>query len=160
MKNLILLLFFFLLNSCSEGLQVDIVEDSYLRGTIYYKGGANSWPDSVVAIRVGAFKTDDPSNFLNEVLLGNVYVDFNSLPLRVDSTNFELLIKDPPVELKYIAVALQKNLNIYEQTIVGLYSDSSDNTKPKTIRIEKGKSVNNIKIEVDFDNLPPQPFDN
>jgi hypothetical protein len=160
MKYLFLIITILLINSCSEGLKVDIIEDSYLRGTIYYKNGANNWPDSVVAVRVGAFKTDDPSNFQLEVLTGNVYVDFNSLPLRVDSTNFELLITDPPVELKYIAVALQKNTDIFNQQIIGIYTITGDKSQPGSIMIEKGKSVNNIKIEVDFDNLPPQPFGN
>lgn len=160
MKNLFFFIVTFIVLSCSEGLQVEIFEDSYLRGKIIYKGGADSWPDSVVAIRVGAFKTDDPSSFQDELINGNVYVDFNSLPIRVDSTSFELLITDPPVELKYIAVALQENTNILNQKIVGIYTITGDNTKPSMIMIDKGKSVENIIIEVDFENLPPQPFDN
>jgi len=156
-KYIILLLLFI---SCSEGLKVEIIEDSYIRGVIYYKGGQSNWPDSVVAVRIGAFKTDDPSSFQNELLNGNVYVDFNSLPLFVDSTSFELLISDPPVELKYIAVALQSNNDIFNQKIIGIYSIDGDKTKPSSIYIEKGKSINNLTIEVDFNDLPPQPFDN
>ena len=87
-----------------------------------------------------------------------MFVDFNSMPLRVDSTSWELLITDPPVELKYIVVALQTNTNIFNQHVVGVYTISGDKNNPSWIKVEKGESFNNINIEVDFENLPPQPF--
>ena len=148
-----------LIFSCQEGLEVpEYIPESYIRGTITYKGGADTWPDSVVAIRVGAFKNDKPESFQDEVLSGNVYVDFNSLPLRVDTTSWEIKIDDPPVELKYIVVALQSSNDIFKQQVVGVYSITGDKTSPSWIKVEVGESVNNINIEVDFDNLPPQPF--
>jgi hypothetical protein len=157
--KLIILILTSVLFSCQEGLKApDYVAPSYLRGTITYKNGADSWPDSVVAIRVGAFLNDKPESFQDEVLNGNVFVDFNSLPLRVDSSNWELLITDPPVELKYIVVALQSNTNIFNQQVVGVYTISGDKSNPSWIKVEKGESFNNINIEVDFENLPPQPF--
>ena len=146
--------------SCQEGLEVpEYIPPSKLSGTITYKGGVDSWPDSVSAIRVACFKSANPENFLEEILSENVFFSNPTLPIYVDFTQWELEITEVHVELKYIVVAMQIGNDLFNQKVIAVYSISSENT-PLTLFIEKGESFNNINFEVDFDNLPPQPFDN
>ena len=158
MKYIIALLL--ILISCQEGLEPKLIPNSFIGGKITFKGGGDSWPDSVVALRVVAFKNDNPEVFFEEIANGNAYVDFASLPTRVDSTSWILNIPDPPVELKYIAVALQPTADILTQIVVGVDTISGDKTQPSWVNVKIGDSFNNLNIEVDFDDLPPQPFDN
>lgn len=158
MKYLFLL--FFILISCQEGLEPKLIPNSTIGGVIIFKGGKDAWPDSVFALRVVAFKNDNPETLFEEIQNGNAYFDFNSLPLRVDSASWVLNIPNPPVEIKYIAVALQPTIDLFGQVVVGVYTTSGDKTKPSWVNINIGESYNNLNIEVDFDDLPPQPFDN
>ena len=133
---------------------------SYLSGTITYKGGTTEWPpaDSVYGIRVVAFKTYPPKDIITEVISGNAYLKFESLPMFVASSTFSLEIGDPPVDLKYIVVAQQYDTLVTSQRAIGVYTTSGDNTKPSDISIEPGRNYI-ININVDFNSLPPQPFD-
>jgi hypothetical protein len=158
MKYIFLLLIFLI--SCQEGLEPKLIPNSYIGGIITFKGGSNSWPDTVTALRVVAFKNDNPEVFFEEIAQGNAYFDFASLPIRVDSIEWKINIPDPPVELKYIAVALQPTSDILKQIVVGVYTISGDKTLPSWVKVDIGDTFNNLNIEVDFDDLPPQPFDN
>ena len=161
--NIILLLILIWLSACNEGLAPPPSGcKTYLNGLITYKGGVSAWPaESVYAIRVAAFKNypfSDNSSIITEIENGNAYVNFTSLPLRVDTCGFSFEIKDTPVDLKYIAVALQYNdTDITAEKVVGIYTETGDRTKPSSIIINKCDSVF-INIIVDFDSLPPQPF--
>lgn len=158
MKYIFLLLI--ILISCQEGLEPKLIPSSFIGGVITFKGGISSWPDSVTALRVVAFKNDNPEVFFEEIAQGNAYVDFTSLPIRVESIEWFLNIPDPPVEIKYIAVALQPTSDILNQIVVGVYTISGDKTQPSWVKVDNGDTFNNLNIEVDFDDLPPQPFDN
>ena len=152
-----------MLFGCDEGLAPKkVTEKSFLTGTIVYVGGKDAWPtDSVIAVRVASFINypfTDSLGIINEILNGNAYFTVESLPLFVDSTNFSIEITKPPVLLKYIAVARQLDSNIASQQVIGVYTLSGDKTKPSTLLIEEGKTYN-IRIEVDYKNLPPQPGD-
>lgn len=152
-----------ILLGCDGGLNPEnssgVTGKTILHGRIIYKGGPSAWPakDSVFAIRAVAFKTYPPKDILNEVISGNAYFTLETLPLFVDSSDFELEIPDAPVSLKYIAIAQQYTDSITSQKAVGVYTLSGDNTKPSAIAVEKGRTYN-IRINVDFSNLPPQPF--
>ncbi len=156
-----------LLISCSEGLAPPEPEakvgPGLLRGTIIYIGGKDSWlnaPDSVIAIRAAGFTAyplPDSAGIINELLEGRAIISgFPSLPLFVDSTTFEIPILKPPMTLQYFAIAQQTSTDLNNQTIIGVYSDKP-NFAPLPIVVRSGDTVN-IRILVDFKNLPPQPF--
>ncbi|MFH1049806.1 MAG: hypothetical protein V1779_02620 [bacterium] len=157
---------YIILSSCQEGLKPDEYEEvpttSYLTGTIEFIGGKEKFPDSseVFGIYVAAFKQlpKDSSGIVAEILKGNVYLKFESLPYPADSSEFSLEIKDAPVNIEYLAVSMQTDsVKIDAQKIIGVYTITEDNTKPSNIQIEKGKTYN-VRIKVDWDSLPPQPF--
>lgn len=160
MKFRVILLFIFgiLLISCEGGLKPEPEGKSYLKGEIIYKDGNKNWPtsDSLFDLRVVAFKNFPPSDVFQEVLSGSAYFTNDSLPYYVDKTDFILEISDSPVELKYIAIAQQYG-GILEWKAIGVYTESGDNTKHSSVFIDKGETKV-IQILVDFNNLPPQPF--
>lgn len=81
---------------------------------------------------------------------------FTSLPVFVDSSTFEIPIENTPTTLKYFAIAQQTSIDLNDQTIIGVYSNTPDFT-PIPITIKSGDTVS-IVIKVDFRNRPPQPF--
>jgi len=156
-----------LLISCGEGLappEPDLkVGPGLLRGTIIYEGGVQGWenaPDSVVAIRAAGFLSyplPDSAGIINELLNGRAIISgFTSLPLYVDSATFEIPIENTPTTLKYFAISQQTSIDLNDQTIIGVYSNSPDFT-PLPITIGSGDTVS-ITINVDFRKRPPQPF--
>ncbi len=152
-----------MLIGCDEGLAPKKVsEKSFLSGTLIFVGGKSAWPpDSITAVRVAAFINypfTGSNGIMEEILKGNAYLTMESLPLYIDSANFSIEITKPPVLLKYIGVARQLDSNISSQQVIGIYTETGDKTKPSSLMIELGKSYN-IRIEVDFKNLPPQPGD-
>jgi hypothetical protein len=151
-----------ILSACSGGLEPHdaAVPKSYFAGKIYYKGGVAAWPskDSVFAIRVVGFKVFPPKDIINEVISGNAYFNFVSLPMFVDSSSFKIDIPNSPVEIKYIAVALQFTDSLTAQRAIGVYTIDGNPNNPSSLLITKGKYFDNININVDFNNLPPQPF--
>jgi hypothetical protein len=152
----LILIALLILASCDSGLKPQPENTSYVYGKIKYVNSTDNWPpiDSLKDLRVVAFKHFPPDNLIQEVLSGQAYYTNSTLPFFVDSTNFVLEIKDAPVELKYIAVAQQFG-GIIDWLVVGIYSDNNDSAKH--LFVEKGK-VYHIQINVDFKNLPKQPF--
>jgi hypothetical protein len=157
----------FLLISCGEGLAPPEPElkkgPGLLRGTIIYEGGVQSWanaPDSVIAIRAAGFTIyplPDSAGIINELLNGRAVISgFQSLPIYVDSSTFEIPIENAPITLQYFAIAQQTSVDLNDQTIIGVYSNSPNFT-PLPITIKSGDTVS-IVIKVDFRNRPPQPF--
>lgn len=165
MKQMILicLSFMFLLASCDMGLAPkEPAKKSFISGLITYKGGVSNWPpaDSVLEIRLVAFKNyplSDSSSILKELTEGNAYFTLDTLPRFVDSSTYYLEINDPPALLKYIAVA-QRYGNLFQWRVIGVYYGTGDSIKPASVMVTPGDNVRNININVDFQNLPPQPF--
>jgi hypothetical protein len=151
-----------ILFSCTGGLEPHdgTIPKSYFAGKITYKGGKESWPnkDSVLAIRVVAFKVYPPKDIITEIASGNAFYTLLSLPLFVDSSSYRIDIPNPPVEIKYIAVALQYTSDLLSQMAVGVYAVNGNKNEPSSLLITRGKFFDNVDIEVDFKNLPPQPF--
>jgi len=155
-----LILIFFLINSCDGGLEpISKDKRSYLKIELIFLNGKDNWPnkDSVIAVRVAAFKKIPDSSIIVDVIQGNAYFTLESLPLFVDSsfTTFEII--DAPVELKYIAAVMQYDSLITSQRVIGVYTKSGNNKEYSSLYIEKGKNYN-IKINIDFNDLPPMPF--
>lgn len=165
--SLCLVFFSILLISCGEGLAPPEPElkkgPGLLRGTIIYEGGVQGWqfaPDSVIAIRAAGFLSyplPDSAGIINELLNNRAVISgFASLPIFVDSSTFEIPIANAPITLQYFAIAQQTSVDLNDQTIIGVYTNSPDFT-PLPITIGSGDTVS-ITIKVDFRNRPPQPF--
>lgn len=161
MIKLSIIFILLILVSCNSGLEppVAITDNTpSISGKIVYTNGTNNWPpiDSVKSLRIFFFKEfPDTSNILNDITKGNLIFSDSSLPYNVSQTNFKQILKETPITFKYIAVG-QNYGSPFEWRVVGLYSD--DNIIPKSITIAKDSSIKNIIINVDFKNLPPQPF--
>lgn len=155
----IIIIFLLVLNSCNEGLAPPPpIAKSYIKGMITYKGGKPKWPpaDSVKDIRVVAFKNYPPANIIAELTSGNAFYS-ESLPKFTDTTSYILEFAKPPVYVKYLVVA-QNTGTIMDWRAIGVYTLSGDQTKPDSIYVKEGMIYKDININVDFDNLPPQPF--
>jgi hypothetical protein len=150
------LLTLLLLTNCDSGLRPEPDKTSYLKGVVKFVDSYDNWlaADSIKDLRVVAFKNFPPANVLEEVLSGRAYFTMESLPTFVDSANFSIEIKDAPVTLNYIAVAQQFG-GLMDWRVVGLYTLIKDSAA--TLKIEQGKTYN-IQMNVDFKNLPKQPF--
>lgn len=151
----ILIIGFIFLLSCDGGLKPPEEKGkSFLEVTINYIGGVSEWPDkdSVVAVRLVAFKTYPSGDIIAEI---EAFSD--TLPRFVESWFVRLEIASPPVELKYIALAMQYDSMFTSQKAIGVYTTTGDQTKPTAISVKLGKSYP-IEINVDFNNPPPQPF--
>jgi hypothetical protein len=150
-----------LASSCQEGLEPPPPEGrSFIEGNITFVGGSENWPseDSVYAVRVVAFKNYPPQDIMTELLTGNAYFTLESLPFFVESATFSIEITETPVVFEYIAVALQYTNELTSQLAIGVYTLSGNKAEPSPIELNKGEIINNIDIEVDFNDLPPQPF--
>jgi hypothetical protein len=159
-----------LMYGCGEGLAPNNTQSpenkTYLTGTIRYVGGKDGWQyvqDSLAHIRVVGFKTyPDSAGIIRDILAGNVYITpkviTETLPFNVDSSTYSLEFTDVPVTLLYLAAVQQYGADLTkQQRVIGIYSLTGDPTKPSSIVVEKGK-LNRADIDVDFRNLPPQPF--
>ncbi len=158
--KIVIFALFLVLTACNEGLTPPEKEQqTFLNGTVHFINGISNWPpeDSCKAVRIVAFKNYPPQDIIKELSEGNAYFTMNSLPLFVDSSSFSLEIKNAPVELKYIVAAMQFTNDITSQKVIGVWSLNENKFEPSSINIEKGKSYS-INIDIDFSNLPPQPF--
>ena len=159
-KIYVLFLLSIFLLACDQGLAPPPTQpNSFLSGLIQYVNGKNKWPpkDSVIDIRAVAFKNYPPADILNAVTKGDAFYSA-SLPLFVDTASFSIEIPEPPLTINYLVVAQQYG-SLMEWRVIGVWTLSGDNTKPSSVQVEPGKTYDGLNIFVDFDNLPPQPFD-
>lgn len=143
---------------CNEGLApTELSDKTTINGIVIYKNGISDWPpaDSIKDLRVAAFKNYPPNNIISEIISKNAYFT-ETMPFNVSSSTFSLDIADAPAEIKYIAIA-QNFGELLDWRVLGVYTLSGDNSQPTPISVKKGKTYN-IDINVDFKNLPPQPF--
>jgi hypothetical protein len=147
--------------SCNEGLSPPKVDEAtVIKGKINFTSGLSSWPslDSLKDLRIAFFQNyPDSANILNDFVTGNLTFTEDSIPYFVESYEFIQIVKKVPVEFNYICVA-QNYAGLLEWKVIGLYSINDDNITPKKLIIDKEGIYNNININVNFNNLPPQPF--
>ncbi len=163
-----------LLSACNSGLQPPAeLPPTQIAGTIRYVGG---WPptvnpitrDSVLNIRVAAFRDFPPQNIVTDVLAGRAYFTPSALSLDsslarfVDASSYSIIIPDnnPATEIRYVAVAmLVRSLFLVPASwrIIGVYTATGNQAQPGTIRIIPN-TLHRADITVDFRNPPPQPF--
>jgi hypothetical protein len=167
--NLVILLICFgvlLIPGCDKGIQAPPetapggAEQQGFSGVIRY----SNWPptDSLVDLRLIAFKTFPPRNILADALTGQAIVyppigPSPSLPFNVDTTHY--FVPTPPGEFQYIVVAQQFGPNVFSDwRAVGQYDLDANLAVPTPIRVPENGRVRNVDIVVDFSRRPPQPF--
>lgn len=147
--------------SCNEGLSPPKVDETtVIKGKITFTSGLNSWPslDSLKDLRVAFFENyPDSANILNDFVTENLTFTADTLPHFVESYEFTQIVKKVPTEFHYICV-VQNYAGILDWKVIGLYSVNDDNITPKKLIIDKAGTYENININVNFNNLPPQPF--
>ena len=145
---------------CDHGLSPsDATIITGISGVITYE---DNWPppDSLIQLRLVAFKKFPPQNVIVEVLTGDaiVYPPIDSSSLNFYVNIQEYLMKLPQDTFEYIVVAQQFGSDILNDwRAVGQYDTDSDSL-PTTIILKENDLFQNINIHVDFDNLPIQPF--
>lgn len=152
----------FLFQACDHGLKpdgIDANQRSGISGYIQYQ----NWPpaDSLKDLRLVIFKKFPPQDILGEVISGNaiVYPGLNesNLPYFVDTTIFSVDLD--PGTYEYVVVAMQYGANISTDWLaVGQYDTVMADPFPTTISVRPGTILKEINIDVDFHNLPIQPF--
>ncbi len=148
------LLAILLLPACDGGLEPHkAAEKSFIRGRVYY---LNDPVDTVKDMRVVAFKNYPPKDIISEITGGTAIFTNQTIAYMVDSTDFEIEVTNAPVKYEYIVVA-QNYGTMLDWRAVGVYCLSGNDSIPTPLLVERGKSYF-IKINVDFNNLPPQPF--
>ncbi|MEN3027267.1 MAG: hypothetical protein ABDH31_06125 [Chlorobiota bacterium] len=146
-----------LMEGCTGGLDPEALpKEAKIQGVVYFRG---TWPpqDSLYDLRVVAFQQYPPRNVVDEVLSGRA-VFSERLRFRVDSEPYQLVVSQTPMVFRYIVVAQQYGSDIFQHwRVVGVYA--RDVTRPDSLRVEPGEIYAGVDIVVDFDRLPPQPFE-
>ena len=139
----------------------DVPPRAFLRGNVTFVGGAAAWPDSnVYDVRVVAFEERPLAvdSVLAFILAGKAVIS-ESLPLRVESTGYSIQINDPPRTFTYVVVAMQNGPQLLtDWLMLSVYTPGGDPLQPGTVTIDVGETVN-VDFRVDFNDLPPQPFE-
>ena len=153
---------FVLLHGCDEGLSPTAtgVPTGFMSGIVRYQ----HWPprDSLVDLRLVAFRVFPPTNIVNEVLLGRAVVypplgDTAFVPFFVDSLLFGFSL--PAGEYKYVVVAQRYGPDLYaDWRPVGQYDLDTNLAVPSPVTIVANDTTWNVAINVDFRNPPPPPF--
>lgn len=148
--------------SCDHGLkptEPNEEQKAGISGTIFY----TNWPsaDSLIDLRLVVFKVYPPENILEELSAGRAFVyppiGENNLPFFVDSTFFIMELSHGYYE--YAMVAQQYGSNLFSDWLAaGQYDTLLSDEMPTAITVTEGELLENINIDVDFKNLPPQPF--
>jgi len=150
------------IQSCDKGLtppENRITISTGISGTVFFQ----NWPapDSLLDLRLVAFKNFPPDDIFVELLSGQAFAypaidDTFSLPLNVDQLDFQF--EFPAGDYGYLAVAQQFGPNVLaDWRAVGQF-DLTPDSLPTPLTISEGQVVKNIFIAVDFNHLPIQPF--
>lgn len=116
-------------------------------------------PDSLRDLRVVAFRNYPPKDIVLEVATKQAVFTDSTLNFKDKIISYKIQQAEVTGEFKYVVVAQQYGTNILtDWRVVGVYTITSDVTKPASINIPAGTFLNNINMDVDFYNLPPQPF--
>lgn len=144
---------------CGKGLDPGPEPQPYgIAGTIRFQ----HWPpqDSVHDLRVVMFKHFSPQDILSEVLRGNAkYSESLVSAYDRDSASYTLFLSPlPPGRYEYVVVAQQYGPNLQSHwRAVGVYYANNDTTRPGVVFVPENTVVHGINMNVDFQNLPPQP---
>jgi len=163
LKSALLILIIMVFPACDGGLEPPVIieeEITYIAGQIGYISGLESWPgsDSVNAVRVVAFMDYPPKSIFEDLSSGKAFYT-DTLATYAETDSFRLEFDTPPLTIKYLVVALQWGTNpLADWMAIGVYTLNGDPAKPTEIELTTGTHAESTNIEVDFNNLPPQPF--
>ncbi|NOY05787.1 MAG: hypothetical protein GXO82_04010 [Chlorobi bacterium] len=147
-----------LVGGCDGGLSPDLASiDPGFSGTLRI---VSDFPpaDSLRDLRVVAFKVYPPKDIVFEVISGRAVF---SESLKAESDIIPYIVQQPGIEgiYPYVVVARQYGPDVMNDWhVVGVYTKTNDPKKPDGIVIEPNKVTEGIDINIDFYNLPPQPF--
>lgn len=135
----------------------DLPPESFLEGTVSF---TPNWPDSnVIQVLVVAFEEQptSPDSILAAVLSGRAVIS-DTLPRYATQAPYRIQIPGPPRTFRYVVTAMQNGPNLLtDWLMLDVYAPSGDPLMPGTVNVGVAQSVT-IDFSVDFDNLPPQPF--
>jgi len=166
-QYLVLLLGFlstFILISCDKGIEpLEVVGPSGFEGKIIFEG---SWPEGIKRTHLVVFK--EPIKTVDDFFLPNLSFVVDSIPYGTKEFNynsidnpFSSIFKFAAGNYKYVVVAQSKTpeitFNRADWTVVGVYCESGNQASPKTMIVLPGKIANDVNINVNFQNPPPQP---
>ena len=158
------IIFFILFAGCDKGLAPlsDTVVSPGFGGTITYKSKFPP-PDSLVDLRVVAVPyypiESSFQNILNKVFSGEIAYSPNSLSTVGSGATIKYAMFVSPKTYYYVAVMQQYGPSVFTQwRVVGIYGYSTASPTPKSVTVPDGKFIEGINMDVDFYNLPPQPF--
>ena len=150
-----------LMNACGGLSPDDAPERAFIRGTVTYVGGADSWPkDNVYEVLAVAFEEipNAPDSVISAVLNGSAVIS-DTLLTYVDQVDYSIEIESTPRTFKYVVIAMRNGPALLNDWImIAVYSPTNDPTAPGTVTVREGEVVT-IDFTVDFNNLPPQPFE-
>lgn len=162
---LLLLTLTILTSRCDKGIEPNPIHVSKpgFEGTVTFTG---NWPDSVKLTLLVVFKnrlvTDQdffPPNL--SFAIGPIPNGTADYPYNSDDNSYSTLFTLAPGQYNYVVVAQSTkeeiSLDRKDWFIVGVYCVNGDQSQPKTLIIEDGKRTQNVNINVDFNNPPPQP---
>jgi hypothetical protein len=149
--------------SCDEGLSPDLAEEkSGFGGTVSFIG---DWNPEINQTHVVAFK--NPLISVDDFNVFNLSFVSEAIPNGTKSYDYStndtsaLISVIEPGEIAYIAVAQSLRdtitLNRKDWIVIGLFYSENDSTNPGKINVNQGQFIENINIDCDFNNPPPQP---
>lgn len=144
---------------CDHGLdpERDVTVQPGMSGRITVR---SAFPptDSLRDLRVVLFRTYPPSGILEEFVAGRLRF---SDPLPLDQTTFDWQIRGDDLQgtYPYVVVAWLYGADPFTNwRVAGVYAPSGNLQVPEPVDLGAGRFVQGIDIDVDFVNLPPQPF--
>jgi len=170
MRNIFTILFIgsliFLISGCDKGIEPAAQAPTGFSGTVSFKG---IWPTGIKRTHVVVFShliqssADFPppnlSFVVDSIPYGSTTFTYNSV-----NDSFISIFNLAPGDYKYIIVAQSKTPSIStdrkDWTVVGVYTTNGDQSQPGIMSIIDGIITPGIDINVDFNNLPPQPPEN
>lgn len=172
MKHVALIVFVILtlplIHNCNHGLSPSNEKRTNpsnltgISGAIIYQ----NWPppDSLVDLRLIAFrKYPSPDSIFIEIIQGTavVYPPIDTSAHLQFNANFEEYVMELPAgRFDYIVVAQQYGNDLFSDwQAVGQYDTDADSL-PSPINVIQDSLLEDININVDFKNLPIQPFEN
>ena len=159
MKSLLIccIVLFILCTGCDKGLAPIVVSPGF-SGTITYKSKFPP-PDSLLDLRIIAVPYYPIDSSFQKIYdkVTSLVIAFSPEPLSTVTPTIKYTMFVDPKTYYYVAVVQQYG-DYTQWRVVGIYCDSTVSNIPKSVTVSDGKYTEGIDINVDFYNLPPQPF--
>lgn len=152
--------FLCLLASCDHGLSPDLSTPASVPGIAGKLHVKSLWPpsDSLFDLRVVAFRNNPPKSILEEFLKGTLEFS-DEIPFRFNDTTYRMQRESISGVYAYVVVAHQYGPDPFQHwRVVGVYTTTGDVRFPSPVNVLPRTVVEEVDIDIDFYNLPPQPF--